>query len=179
MGPNERIREIRKELGLTLEEFGARIGMNKSSLSKIETGKNGTTDQTIKSICREFDVNEVWLRTGIGSEKFISNDKILINRMADEYKLTSRECAVVSAFLKLSRNDRAAIMRYIDCLIEQLASNSDDETERIDLHHEDTHSEDEVKEKLYQQYLSERGMEEKSSGCIETIAGDGTIDKLA
>ena len=63
---NERIKELRKALGLTLEEFGAKIGMGKSSVSKIEKGLNGTTDQTIRSICREFKVSEDWLRTGEG-----------------------------------------------------------------------------------------------------------------
>ena len=67
---NERIKQLRKELGLTLEEFGERIGLRKSSLSQIENGVNGVTEQLIKSICREFNVREEWLRTGEG-EMFV------------------------------------------------------------------------------------------------------------
>ncbi|HAX58720.1 MAG TPA: XRE family transcriptional regulator [Eubacterium sp.] len=67
---NERIKQLRKELGLTLEKFGERIGLRKSSLSQIENGVHGVTEQLIKSICREFNVNENWLRTGEG-EMFV------------------------------------------------------------------------------------------------------------
>ena len=63
---NERIRELRKELRLTLDKFGERIGLKKSALSLIENGKNGVTDQVFKAICREFNVNDEWLRTGEG-----------------------------------------------------------------------------------------------------------------
>lgn len=66
----ERIRALRKELGLTLEEFGSFIGMKKNSLSQIENGKNNITEQTILSICKtnwngKF-VNEDWLRNNTG-----------------------------------------------------------------------------------------------------------------
>lgn len=62
---NDRIKILRKELGLTLEKFGAILGVGKNAISRIETGKNGVTDQMFKSICREFNVNEIWLRDGI------------------------------------------------------------------------------------------------------------------
>lgn len=66
MTQGERIRELRKALKLTLDRFGERVGVKKSALSQIENGKSGVTDQMIKSICREFDVSETWIRTGEG-----------------------------------------------------------------------------------------------------------------
>lgn len=64
---NERIKYLRKELlHLTLEQFGAHIGLGKSAMSRIESGSNIATDQTIKSICREFGVREEWIRSGEG-----------------------------------------------------------------------------------------------------------------
>lgn len=66
MNENDRVKEIRSTLGLTLEKFGARIGITRSAVSNIEKGNRNLTEQTIKSICREFNVNEVWLRTGEG-----------------------------------------------------------------------------------------------------------------
>ena len=63
---NERIKAARKALGLTMEQFGKRVGLSKSAISLIESGKNGTTEQTVASICREFGVNGMWLRTGEG-----------------------------------------------------------------------------------------------------------------
>lgn len=61
---NTRIKALRKAEGLTLEKFGERIGISNSALSAIETGKNNPSDQTIRSICREFRVREEWLRDG-------------------------------------------------------------------------------------------------------------------
>jgi transcriptional regulator with XRE-family HTH domain len=63
---NERIKEVRNSLKLTLEKFGEPIGLKKSGLSLIENGKNALTEQNIKAICRVYNVNEHWLRTGEG-----------------------------------------------------------------------------------------------------------------
>lgn len=67
----ERIREARLSLPVktSLEKFAERIGITKGSLSLIENGKNQPSDQTIRSICREFNINEQWLREGIGDMK--------------------------------------------------------------------------------------------------------------
>lgn len=62
---NKRIKELRKYLGLTLDKFGERLGVKKAAVSKWENGDN-VTEQMIKSICREFNVNEKWLRYGSG-----------------------------------------------------------------------------------------------------------------
>ena len=61
-----RIKEIRKGAGLTLEKFGAKIGITAASLSTIENGKSNPSGQTVLMICREFNVNEDWLRDGTG-----------------------------------------------------------------------------------------------------------------
>ena len=120
---NERIKAARKVLGLTMEQFGARIGMGKSSVSKIEKGANSTTDQTIKSICREFGVSEKWLRTGEG-EMFDQSTESSLDRLAAEYHLDEREKAIISAFLKLSTADQEAILRYVDSLAAELSVSS-------------------------------------------------------
>lgn len=62
----ERIRAIRKEKGLTLIAFGDKIGISNPAVSNIENGKTNPSNQTILAICREFGVDEVWLRTGVG-----------------------------------------------------------------------------------------------------------------
>ena len=71
---NERVKEIRKKLGLTLDKFGERLGVGKAALSRIENGSNGVTEQMFKSICREFSISEEWLRNGTG-EMFIELDR--------------------------------------------------------------------------------------------------------
>jgi transcriptional regulator with XRE-family HTH domain len=63
----ERVKILRKDnLNLTLEKFGERLGVTKVAISNIENGNRALTEQMIKAICREFDVNEEWLRTGEG-----------------------------------------------------------------------------------------------------------------
>ena len=63
---NERIKELRTALGLSAEKFGARVGVTRSAISRIENGVVNVTEQMQKSICREFNVNEEWLVDGTG-----------------------------------------------------------------------------------------------------------------
>ena len=74
MTENDRIKETRKSLGLTQDKFGERLGVGRSAISNIEAGSRGVTDQIRLSVCREFNVNEDWLRTGEGS-MFVEPDE--------------------------------------------------------------------------------------------------------
>jgi len=62
----KRIKEIRKELKLSQEDFGKKIGLSQSTLAMIEVGKRNFNDKHVKLICSTFNVSEQWLRTGIG-----------------------------------------------------------------------------------------------------------------
>lgn len=70
---NTRIAELRKVLKLSQEEFGSRLGVTAAAISRIEHGNRNITEQIILSICREFNVEEEWLRTGEG-DMFIPED---------------------------------------------------------------------------------------------------------
>lgn len=61
-----RIKALRRALGLKQEEFGQRIGAKQSTVTAYECGNRTPMDTTIVAICKEFNVNEVWLRTGEG-----------------------------------------------------------------------------------------------------------------
>lgn len=62
----ERLKQLRKELKMTQQEFADKLKINRGTLANYEIGKNTPIDAVIQSICREFDVNENWLRTGEG-----------------------------------------------------------------------------------------------------------------
>lgn len=62
----ERIKEVRKSEGLTQQKFAERIGAKQNTIAQYEIGRNMPIDPVITSICREFHVNEAWLRTGTG-----------------------------------------------------------------------------------------------------------------
>lgn len=95
-----------------MEEFGAVIGMGKSAVSRIENGVNGTTDQTIRSICREFGVKETWLRTGEG-EMFEQSRASVLDRLSTEYDLSREQRSVIEAFLDLDPQERDVILKYV------------------------------------------------------------------
>lgn len=114
MTQNERIKEVRKSLGLTLEKFGERIGLKKSAISLIENGKNSVTDANVKAICREFNVDYMWLTTGDG-EMFADTDDDFIERidriMAGEDESRKN---LFKFMLELSDEDIAALERLLE-----------------------------------------------------------------
>ena len=63
---NERIKQLRKDLNLTQEAFASKIGIGKSALSRIESGFNNPSDQTVMLICQTFGVRREWLEHGDG-----------------------------------------------------------------------------------------------------------------
>lgn len=108
----ERIKVLRKEKNLSMEDFGSVIGMGKSAVSRIENGVNGTTDQTIRSICREFGVNEQWLRTGEG-EMLEQTRASVLDWLSTEYDLSREQRSVIEAFLDLDPQERDVILKYV------------------------------------------------------------------
>ena len=67
---SKRLVKIRETLKISQDELGTKIGISRYSVSNYESGKRNITERVIKDICREFDVNEEWLRTGEG-EMFV------------------------------------------------------------------------------------------------------------
>lgn len=101
----DRIKELRKDLGLTQQEFADRLGIKRNTVATYEIGRNAPIDTVIALICDRFNVREEWLREGRGA-MYISNDQgDEIHRMVDE--MLHDENAVikrrlVSAILRLS-----------------------------------------------------------------------------
>lgn len=70
----ERIKELRKALGLTQQEFSDRIGVKRNTIAQYESGRNAPIDAVITLICRTYNVSEDWLRTGHG-EMFLRRSR--------------------------------------------------------------------------------------------------------
>ena len=70
---NERIKQLRKHLGLNQTEFGARIGVKQTTIAGYERGASTPLDAVVSAICREFNISERWLREGEG-EMFLPQD---------------------------------------------------------------------------------------------------------
>lgn len=71
---NERMKQLRKTLGLTQQDFADRLGIKRGAIANYEIGRNEPIDAVVSLICREFDINEDWLRTGEG-EMFLTLDR--------------------------------------------------------------------------------------------------------
>ncbi len=81
---NKRIAQIRKESALSQQAFADRIGITKNFVSLLETGNRVPSDRTISDICREFSINESWLRTGEGEMiRPVSRDEEISSFMGD------------------------------------------------------------------------------------------------
>lgn len=114
MTQGERVKEIRKSLGLTLEKFGEKLGVGKTAISKIEKGENSLTEQMTKSICREYGVDYIWLTSGEG-EMFVESDDDFFERidriMAGENETRKN---MFKALLYASDDDIEALARIIE-----------------------------------------------------------------
>lgn len=108
MTQGERIKEVRKSLGLTLEKFGECIGVTRAAMSNLENGHRNLTEQMTKSICREFNVSDEWLRTGEGEMFLPVNRKTKIEKLTNQ--LLSEESdsfknRLVSVLADLTENE--------------------------------------------------------------------------
>lgn len=91
---NERMKKLRKTLGLTQQDFADRIGIARGNIGAYEVNKNAPSDAVISLICREFNVSENWLRTGEGDmflpvnrdSEIASFVKSLLNEEPDSFK---------------------------------------------------------------------------------------------
>lgn len=114
MTQGERVREIRKHFKLTLEKFGEKLGVGKSTISDIENSRRSLTEHMTKSICREFSVDYIWLTTGQG-EMFVESDDDFIEKidriMAGEDGARKN---LFKSLLSASNEDIAAFQRIID-----------------------------------------------------------------
>ena len=108
MTQGERIKEVRKSLKLTLEKFGEKIGVKKNAISAVENNRNSHSEQMAKSVCREYNVNETWLRTGEGEMFLPVNRKTKIEKLTNQ--LLSEESdsfknRLVSVLADLNENE--------------------------------------------------------------------------
>lgn len=124
---NERIKKLRKALGLTQQKFADEIGVKQNTVAQYEIGRNPPTDTVISLICREFRVNEEWLRTGEG-EMFIqlSRDEELAaffgDMLAGEPDFKQR---LLSVLARLSEDEWALLEKMAESLASEMQKDGD------------------------------------------------------
>lgn len=167
---NNRLKAIRKYFGLNQKEMGERINLSQTHISSLENGTREVTNRIISDICREFNVDEHWLRTGEGGEDviFVENDSAIIAELANEYKLDAVDIKIIEHYIKLPDEDRKKIKNYIVDLAAQINSIDKpsllDVTATTDIEVEEK-AEDRAEregEAIKQKYIKEKLLEQKT-----------------
>ena len=119
MTNGERVNEVRKSLGLTLEKFGEKLGVTKTTISRIEKGVNNLTDQRAISICREYNVNYDYLMYGEG-EMFDDLPQTIVDELCAQYDLNDFDKALVEMYVSLPAGSRERIKEYMKQLVKKV-----------------------------------------------------------
>ena len=112
----ERVRAVRKQLGLSQTEFAARMGMTQGYVTNIERNIREVNSRLAKLICDTYSVSETWLVSGEG-DMFQDNEHLMLANLMKKHKLTGAEAALMAAFFKLTAAQREAAMFYLDGLL--------------------------------------------------------------
>lgn len=107
-----RIKELRSTLNLSMEAFGNKIGVTKSSISKLEKSENNPSEQTLKLICREYNVNYLWLTEGSG-DMFTGVPDTIIDELVVQYDLNDVETEILKNYLTLTKEQREVVQEYL------------------------------------------------------------------
>lgn len=123
---NERLRELRKTLGMSMEEFGRILGITKSGISDIENGRRSVTDQHIKMLTiqplKGKYLNETWLRTGEGEMFRKRTDNEILTEFAADLVFEADDSfkkAIVTTFAKMDDDTWDHFEKWARTFLEQ------------------------------------------------------------
>lgn len=114
---NERLKELRKKLGLTQQEFADRLKIKRGAIANYEIGRNVPIDAVLSLISREFGVNLGWLRTGDG-EMFNAAPSSVLDALAREYDLRQKDYVLIEKLVKMSPAERDGIFRFMQDVVD-------------------------------------------------------------
>jgi transcriptional regulator with XRE-family HTH domain len=111
-----RIKQIRKDTGLTQSEFGEKIGVKGNTVTTYETGARVPSDAVIHSICREFNISELWLRTGEGEPHIQRDEDEEFLEVMEQIHMSDDDLIkrIIKAYWFMEDDEKAAIRKLID-----------------------------------------------------------------
>ena len=114
-----RIKQIRKECHLTQVEFGKRVGVKGNTITNYENGLRTPSDAVLVSICREFGINEVWLRTGEGCMELSEQDKFsaYLNTVLNGEDTFIRD--LLEVYMELDQSSKDALRKISNKMVEK------------------------------------------------------------
>lgn len=178
---NERIKKLRKALGLTQQEFADKLSIKRNTVATYESGKSNPSDAAVILICKTFDVSETWLRTGEG-EMLLAKPAAVLDALAAEHHLTDGDYVLIEKFLALKPEARKAMIDYMKEVVASITAmenegssydTPDPTIEEQALAEAERHT-----QLLYEQILAEKKAQAGlSSGYSGPLAGDGTANR--
>ena len=117
----DRIKRIRKQHHLTQTQFGDKIGVKQNTVTAYETGIRTPTDAVILSICREFSVNEKWLREGEG-EPFVETTSQTLDNIAKRYHGSKTFRVMLDVYARLEPDQQDMVERFVEMLADEFAA---------------------------------------------------------
>ncbi len=120
----DRIKKIRRELDLTQQEFADRLGVKRGAIANYEIGRNEPVDSIISLICREFKVNEEWLRNGTG-EMFAPDASDELEALVKKYDLSNADQVLIEKYVNLKAGSRETIINFITDVVAALDGTAD------------------------------------------------------
>ncbi len=109
----DRIKNIRKEAGLTQKEFAEKLGIKQNTVACYEMGKIGISDSVIFSICREFNISENWIRNGVEPKYTIKNDDYTKISVEIDKKDPKARQAIID-YWNLSNSDKELFWKFVE-----------------------------------------------------------------
>lgn len=120
----EKVFAIRKSLGMSRKDFGYKLGVSESVIINIES--RGVELKPLMSdlICRVYNVNPIYMKTGEG-EMFINADKVLLNKLKEAYNLNNNDLTIIKNYIQLDANKRKIVIDVIKSLVKDLVKDID------------------------------------------------------
>ena len=115
---NERLVILRSSLCMTTRDFAQRVNLTGGAITNMEKGKRNITDRTIRDICKEFNVNEEWLRLGTG-DMFIENSNSL-EKCLEENNATAEDIKLIKCYLGLDLEIRKNIHKHFEAYFNKI-----------------------------------------------------------
>ena len=109
---NERIKRVRSEANMTLVEFGKKIGLTKSTVSRMEQNGYAVIPQNVQLICTAFNISEKWLTEGKG-DMYTSDEEAILDKLAGMYDLSKSQMIFAKQWLQLPATAKDAVVDYI------------------------------------------------------------------
>lgn len=116
----DRIKLIRQNAGMTQQEFAKQIGVSRNTIATYETSVRIPIDAIVLSICREFNINETWLRTGEGSMYMEENPDFMLSKWFGEIlreESSSFKKQLILALSQMSEREWSLLQNFVDTFV--------------------------------------------------------------